>query len=107
MNHTELPWRCTDRAQVYALGRHIAECGAPDTMPHIGEQDQANAAFIVLACNSHYKLVEALRELADASATIGNLDHAGVPVPADAWADMYQANCKARAILAEIERNGK
>ncbi len=53
------------------------------------------------------QLLEALRQLADASATVGNLDHAGAQVPADAWADMYQANNAARAAVAEAERQLK
>lgn len=57
----------------------------------------------IRALNNADKLAEALRDLANASATIGNLDHAGAPIPADAWADMYAANNAARAALAAYE----
>lgn len=49
------------------------------------------------------ELTGALTRLANASATVGNLDHAGVPVPSSAWAEMYAANNAARAALAKVK----
>jgi len=68
--HTPLPWNVVTDAPEYplcigfdvGLVGQIGECDDPDA------QDHANAEFITLACNSHYKLVE-VAEMA------GNIAH--------------------------------
>ena len=49
-------------------------------------------------------MLEALRRLADAAGVVGDLDHAGAQVPAEAWAEMYAAHCVARAVIPQAER---
>ena len=64
--HTPGPWKQKDSTQVYAQGRHVADCGSRNTneLPlHIGLEDAANAEFICRACNSHDGLVAACKEL--------------------------------------------
>jgi len=59
-------WRQKDSTQVYAQGRHVADCGSRNTneLPlHIGLEDAANAEFICRACNSHDGLVAALKDM--------------------------------------------
>ena len=51
------------------------------------------------------EMAKALRRLADASAVVGDLDHAGAQVPADAWAELWAANCAARGVIAKTERS--
>lgn len=56
--HTPTPWSANRFAEVTAHGGVICETiGSDYTQP----QDDANAAFIVLAVNSHQALVEALQ----------------------------------------------
>lgn len=72
--HTPLPWSVCPSfpADIQADGTEIASCFEEK---HIGQtwtiegpitvsygEHKANAAFIILACNSHYLLVESLRE---------------------------------------------
>jgi hypothetical protein len=45
-------------------------------------------------------LYDALTSLAGAAAVVNDLQHAGAPIPADAWADLFQATTGARAALA-------
>lgn len=63
--HTPLPWY-VDRKRV----RHasdarrtpaVAECFMTHGLGAAGEEDAANAAFIVRACNSHHDLLAALK----------------------------------------------
>ena len=82
--HTPLPWRVCPSfpADIQADGTEIASCFEEK---HIGQtwtiegpitvsygEHKANAAFIVRACNSHYALVEALREARDQILTFAN-----------------------------------
>lgn len=61
MNHTPTPWhKEKDRPKVRnASDVTVADCGSY----HVGslEKRQANAAFIVKACNAHDALLEAAR----------------------------------------------
>lgn len=51
------------RSLVVANGKQIANCYIPKEESNISrEQAEANAAFIVLACNNFDKLVEALND---------------------------------------------
>ena len=82
MKHTELPWgyarthRMSDNTWYVLVdsdGRGpIMEVGGKDLVGQIAEAKylitdpekiKANAAFIVRACNNHYKLLEALKRL--------------------------------------------
>ena len=45
---------------------------------------------------------DSLKRLADASAAVGNMSHAGIPIPDEAWAALYAANNEARGILSGI-----
>lgn len=63
---------------------------------------------VIIFCPLHEaapEMVEALTRLADASAVVGDLDHAGAQVPADAWAELWAANCAARGVIAKAERS--
>ena len=66
--------------------------------------ERAHAVRVVKAVNLFDEMVERLKRLADASATVGNLDHAGAQVPPDAWAELWATNCAARALLAKVKR---
>lgn len=67
--HTPLPWKSevppsscfTCRAIRGENGEYIAKIGHMDFSQGVFE-DVANAEFIVRACNSHYELVEALKQ---------------------------------------------
>lgn len=69
--HSPLPW-----AIINAVEGHIVTTGEPEYRDRTGlaivrswkgmpteKEAEANAAFIVRACNNHHKLVEALREV--------------------------------------------
>ena len=60
------------------------------------DEQRANAALIAAAP----ALLEALEELAVYASAADRTQHAGVPVPADAWAAIYDATNKARAAIA-------
>lgn len=58
--HTPLPWWVRDPRMISHKFGHICEVWKPDKYSGGGTQE-ANADFIALAVNSHYKLVEAAR----------------------------------------------
>ena len=67
--HTALPWKQgiikTDVVIRYETDNgsyeaDIARCNT--TLPNPKETDQANAAFIVRACNNHYQLMKVLKK---------------------------------------------
>ena len=75
--HTPLPWESQpletgDDAGVSIIGSDLGGlvCASLPWPSEIDSGDysrvEANAAFIVRACNSHYQLVDALREAIDA-----------------------------------------
>jgi uncharacterized OB-fold protein len=82
--HTPLPWGydgdgfdsvvaqlCdTDGYTIFPVDEDGTACGHIAEMSEVegDEEAKANAAFIVHACNNHYKLLEALQTLADATA---------------------------------------
>lgn len=94
--HTEGPWEA-DCFQVRSRnGRRVAHTGLGQGE---GKESEANAAFIVHACNCHYELLQALKML-EATAHDGS------------WVHMtsHPCTCKrcameaARAAIAEAER---
>lgn len=78
--HSELPLElrpeCDYGWDLYSGGHWVGQVNGPHG-GHNGfpsrDQAEANAAFIVRACNAHYALVEALREL------IEQLEGIGIP----------------------------
>jgi len=92
--HSPLPWKLANPLRVDNNDRPIAR-----TLYYRGSEDagipEANAAYIVKACNLYPRLVEALRAVLE----MHSVDRG------DPWRVYCQCtNCKnARAILAEAE----
>lgn len=67
--HTPLPYKVVtggDNIDVQADSRkHIARCGRRWSAKESFEKANANAEFIVRACNSHYDLLEAAKLLGE------------------------------------------
>ena len=62
MKHTKLPWETNGSCLIKGENREMVSCfsiggGSVDV------DGKANAAFIVKACNSHYQLLEAIKDL--------------------------------------------
>lgn len=90
--HTRTPWSVghSGFAQTPSIiGR--AMTGAPFRLAQVVEED--DAAFIVLACNSHDELIQALRELTAAVATAA--------MPEAACERLLPFAMKAKAALAK------
>lgn len=70
--HISLPWKAEDLV-VTAHDGLISVCEVHDhsdtSMEHTEQEAQANAAFIVRACNAHDQLVEALTDIAGMAET--------------------------------------
>lgn len=60
--HTPTPWRVNLDSVISESGLHIC---AVDGYGMTGEQNAANRAFIVTACNSHATLVSALKRVVE------------------------------------------
>jgi hypothetical protein len=67
--HTALPWKGTDSGTgIFSAGeplgknKIIAICTC-DAVSRPRDENKANAAFIISACNSHYQLLAALENL--------------------------------------------
>ncbi|MGA2607196.1 MAG: hypothetical protein ABSH01_07030 [Terriglobia bacterium] len=70
--HTPLPWKASDSGTgIWSAGeplgknKIIAICSC-DAVSRPKDENTANAAFILRACNSHYELMEALEHLVKA-----------------------------------------
>ena len=68
MEHTKTPWAINTTLSHYISGTEvspglIAQCDAGDYARSI-EEGEANADFIVLACNSHAALLKACKKYA-------------------------------------------
>jgi hypothetical protein len=96
VQHTQGPWTLQEHedepCQLIGNGTiHIADIFCTDF-----PTGAADARLIAAAP----ELLEASERLVKASATVGNLDHAGIPVPPEAWAEMYAANCALAGVIA-------
>lgn len=73
MKHSSLPWSIGgDGADIFGYGvepdgsdcDHVADVQPDDSgLLGMSTKDVANAQFIVKACNNHYKLLKALKDL--------------------------------------------
>ena len=62
--HTPTPWATEGSFVIHpASGMTVADCQLHRDTPEEKGEDNANAAFIVRACNSHAALVEALKAI--------------------------------------------
>jgi hypothetical protein len=68
--HTNIPWRTHPHAHAHVIsvssGRSVANCGGYTSNikgEKAYEENEANADFVILACNAHYELLAALRDL--------------------------------------------
>lgn len=66
VKHTPLPWNAhsnnnDDYIDIDSSGTRITSIPLVSVLDN--EESEANAAFIVKACNSHYTLLEALKEM--------------------------------------------
>ena len=79
MKHTALPWKfkpivCDDdRGMGWIVGGDTVDISHHGVSERWKEENLANAAFIVRACNNHAKLLEVLKE---AYACLGVLEYA-------------------------------
>ena len=102
MKHTPTPWKVyttTDGGKVIGIGEALTGEGVTDPRGGLwGDPDEAkaNAAFIVLAVNSHTELKEALADLLGADEKM-QVAIGGNPI----YVDRFLA--KARALLTKIE----
>ena len=70
MKHTKIPWRRNKHASMLVehKNRSIASTGGYQNVSkseEVHDENEANAAFIVKACNSFYGLLEALENVDD------------------------------------------
>ena len=83
MKHTELPWRINKRASmlVEANNRSVCSTGGYSNISEgdaVYDENQANAAFIVKACNNHYQMLEQLKSFSwfiEKQVNLGYLNH--------------------------------
>jgi hypothetical protein len=103
--HTPIPWRIGYyNAQKCTIGIVVDTDAGEDVVAEVchhdgylpGEFGEANAAFIVRACNSHDALLAACRRLLDVIDEYGLHDHAGEDI-----GDVETS--AARAAIAEAE----
>ena len=99
MKHTKLPWHVGMKPgpMIYGpKGEQIADMleanGEADLFPYV-EENRANAAFIVRACNAHEDLVAALEKFV--SAGYGN--STDFRIQGEAYDIAYKALGKAKA----------
>jgi hypothetical protein len=87
--HSKLPWSVdveTPSDVNDPDGYYIVDCCGCTTSE---AQDEANAAFIVKACNNHEALIEHLRRMTDYT----NAALAGLPLPS--WAAQDEEDARA------------
>lgn len=91
-SHTPLPWTNEPgRFWVCTVGNNMEDPGVwslalpPDGEPFPFGEKEADAAFIVRACNSHYELLEALQWLAREADKWSGAIEPPPPALANAW----------------------
>lgn len=79
IKHTMLPWKIEAGEIVGLDGTEVGTVFRTEAWysgEAIESEDQANAAFIELACNSHYELLEAMKTaLSEISQGLGLVNH--------------------------------
>lgn len=66
-----------------------------------GKVNEANAAFIVRACNSHDELANTLRRLAEKVKRANAIQHSGGDVSPEDWSELYALQNEAFGVLAK------
>lgn len=99
--HGPLPWVAdvNDVVVVDAYGNVVADCDVET----FRVERVPNAELIALACNSHHKLVEALKRLVDVSAVACILNETHCQIRADVWSELCRASRMAQEALGEAE----
>ena len=108
--HTPLPLSCThnswERSTIYdANGYEICAIeisweADEDTQDHFEALKEANAAFIVRACNSHYQLVEAAKAIMPTNLNLADW------LPDDATIPLDVPVSELRALAAALSQAG-
>ena len=87
--HTPLPWKPSDSGtSIWSAGEPLGKnkiigiCSC-DAVSRPKDENTANTAFIIRACNSHYELVDTLQHLIDVLETDEQPDES----------DLYPARC--------------
>lgn len=84
--HTPLPWKNHNRIDLITDNEEVI--GTLKGFSFTDAQDEANAAFIVRACNNHYKLIDLLSD--------------ALPFVENAIGDETYKQHKVKALIAEI-----
>jgi hypothetical protein len=123
MNHTPGPWthnfgqdgwliEAADEEQTYRVACVFEDIGAyriPDA-DNRDDEGEANARFIVQACNSHDELLEALRPLAALGLWEDNYppdsDEYAEARASDSWLEVWVRPSQVRAARAAIAKAG-
>lgn len=112
--HTPLPWnwgRCTGKYN-HLLGPACFINGPEgkddyDLPARIcdthGDNREANAEFIVRACNCHEELLLAIIRLTEKVERANSIQHSGGRIHAEDWAELYQLANESRAAIAHSE----
>lgn len=97
--HSTTPWDV-------ATGYHGAEIYANGTIARIPDDMrnwEANAAFIVKACNCHDELIEALKTLSNQADSMNNRQHAGLELMPGDWSELFRFCNIARETLQKAK----
>ena len=102
-NHSPLPWEAEAPSLVVldAYGNVVADC----EVETFECERMANAELIGVACNNHYKLVGALKRLADVCAVLCNLRTYPAAIRQDVWVEVEAATTAAMTALEEVKRS--
>ena len=88
------------RLALSELGERVLFAVLPNDNAH-DSKVEANAEFVVLACNAHAGLVRALNRLADAACIVQSSHNAGVKISERRWAVLQNAQLGADATLVK------
>lgn len=94
--HTPLPFSSRG-SDLYAAGQFLASFSAGGNTPH---ENRSNIRLVVLACNSHYKLLDAFKHM------IGWFEHSEIAhtmTQMGEQADYHRTIREARAAIADAE----